>query len=361
MGFLRSRREPDEHDESRSRIEQGGIPLAAERRLQALGAEGSMFTSGLSVNEFSLLHRLGPRPLAQVMGASVVRPAVQLLPALPPSQTSAVFWGSWYSQNAPSPSAALNLITDASPAQIRNYLWHMDVVCELDVLTGAWNTARLKALGRLTEEALQVGADSVAGVHLHRGDHDFGRRMIEYVVTGTAIRHPNSARDRYPVLTDISVQDLWRLHESGYAAVGLLAASIVVFASPPRFTRLRRLRTTRRYQDLAELSRAFHLAREALRIRLEGQVRDAKADGAVGVEFAHSVHREELSLASSLGTYSQRGWHLGRFGVPYYVTGKGEAERKGWMITMHVSGTAVRRTSAGSGENAKLAVRMGAR
>ena len=31
---------------------EGGIPLASERRLQALGSEGSLFTSGLSVNEY---------------------------------------------------------------------------------------------------------------------------------------------------------------------------------------------------------------------------------------------------------------------------------------------------------------------
>ena len=29
---------------------EGGIPLAAQRRLQALGSEESLFTSGLSVN-----------------------------------------------------------------------------------------------------------------------------------------------------------------------------------------------------------------------------------------------------------------------------------------------------------------------
>jgi hypothetical protein len=56
-----------------ARIEAGGIPLSAERRLKALGTDGSLFTSGLSVNEFALLGALGPRPVAQVMGGSVVR------------------------------------------------------------------------------------------------------------------------------------------------------------------------------------------------------------------------------------------------------------------------------------------------
>ncbi|MGA8334439.1 MAG: hypothetical protein WB761_06845 [Solirubrobacteraceae bacterium] len=81
MGFLRGSdgadSEPDEQPgeagqaEALARIEARGIPLAAERRLQALGQDGSLFTSGLSVNEFALLGALGPRPMAQVMGGSV--------------------------------------------------------------------------------------------------------------------------------------------------------------------------------------------------------------------------------------------------------------------------------------------------
>ena len=74
MGFFR--RDDDgarERAASLARIEEGGIPPLAAERLRALATEGSLFTSGLSVNEFALLGRLGPQPLAQVMGASVVR------------------------------------------------------------------------------------------------------------------------------------------------------------------------------------------------------------------------------------------------------------------------------------------------
>jgi Putative heavy-metal-binding len=70
------------------------------------------------------------------------------------------------------------------------------VVCELDTLTDAWNLARRRALDRLSEQALQVGADAVVGVHLDRSDHDLGRGTIEYVVTGTAIRVPGSDATR---------------------------------------------------------------------------------------------------------------------------------------------------------------------
>ena len=360
MRFLRRGSESNEvADRARAEVEAGGIPPAARQRLQGLGSEGALYTSGLSVNEFSVLRQLGPRPLAQVMGASVVRPATQLLPALTPGTN--LITGAWYAPVAPSASAAMNRITDASPAQVRAYRWQAEVVCELDVLTAAWNMARQRALDRLSEEALEVGGDGVLGVHLRRGDHDLGRRVIEFVVTGTAVREAEPVAQAGPVLTGLSVQDVWRLRQEGYDALALLGASIAVFASPARTTRLRRMRTIRQNQELQELSKAFHLARDTLRTRLMGQVQAARADGAVGVEFTHSLQRDTLSLASSLSTLDRRGWHVGRFGIPYYVSGKGEADRPGWVLTMHVHGTAVRRSDPARGSETKTAIRMGAR
>ena len=61
MGFFnRGDGEDREQDESLARIESGGIPLGAEQRLRELATEGSLFTSGLSVNEFALLRPHGP-------------------------------------------------------------------------------------------------------------------------------------------------------------------------------------------------------------------------------------------------------------------------------------------------------------
>ncbi|HYB27338.1 MAG TPA: hypothetical protein VEF89_12035 [Solirubrobacteraceae bacterium] len=75
MGFFARGGGPDDEQQSGelARIEGGGIPSRAKERLKTLGKDGSLFTSGLSVKEFALLERMGPQPLAQVMGASVVR------------------------------------------------------------------------------------------------------------------------------------------------------------------------------------------------------------------------------------------------------------------------------------------------
>lgn len=369
MGFFsRGERQDDEQSEALARIEGGGIPAEAERRLKELGGEGSLFTSGLSVREFALLDRLGPRPLAQVMGASVVRTGWQYLPPLDAVRVQA----SWSSApNTPygagagpmvSSRALQNRYAEPSWQQVRRYQWYTTVVCELEVLADAWMTARRRALDRLTEEALQVGADAVVGVHLHRSDHDLGKHTIEYVVTGTAIRVPGSEAKRWPVLTDLSLQDYWRLHDAGHEPLGLLATTAVVFASAGRTTRLRRLRTMNRNQELEELTRAFTDAREAVRGRLQEQVSDAHADGAVGVELSHAVEREKFSLASAVTSAHLRGWHRGRLGIPYRVSGRGDVEREGWVVTMHATGTGVRRRAdPGPPSPLKSAIRMGGR
>jgi hypothetical protein len=357
VGFFgRDQDDGEEQAGELARIEAGGIPTRAQERLRALGADGSMFTSGLSVSEFALLDRLGPQPLAQVMGASVIRTGWQYLPPLAPGMN--IFSGSWYAPTNVG-YAAQTPFTEASPSQVRNYKWYAAVVCELDILTDAWNLARHRALDRLGEEAVQVGADAVVGVRLRRGDHDLGKRTIEYVVSGTAVRLPNSAATDRPTLTDVSVQDYWRLHSSGQEPTGLVATTAVVFASPPTATRLRRARTTASNQELEELSQGFQLAREAVRERLRGQVYDAYGSGAVGVEMSHSVRRDKLPVGSSLQSTETRGWHRSRLGLPYFVSGHIDAERRGWVITMHAAGTAVRRRP-GAGEPAvKTALRLG--
>ena len=358
MGFFRGGQDEDaEAAESLARIESGGVPSAAEARLQALGSEGSLFSSGLSVNEFALLNRLGPQPLAQVMGASVVRPGWQYLPALEPGVV--VNTGSVYSPTAMGGSWNQSPYTEPSPAQVRSYQWRAEVVCELDELTDAWSMARRRALDRLREEALQVNADAVVGVHLRRGDHDLGKGTIEHVVTGTAIRLPDSTGNAWPILTDLSVQDYWRLLCAGHEPVGFVSTTAVVFASPPRSTRLRRARTTSQNQELEEISGAFRAARETVRARLLGQVSDVHGAGAVGLELSHSVHQETFALASSLRSRSHRGWQKGALGLPYFVSGHNDVKRRGWVITMHAAGTAVRPRPRPPQYPVKTAIRMG--
>jgi uncharacterized protein YbjQ (UPF0145 family) len=350
---------------SATAAERGTIPDSAGDRLRTLREPGSPFTSGLSVNEFALLRSLGPQPLAQVMGASVVRVGWQYLPALAPGSRESYprrrgRYTGW--QPAPPPGqtdAFLMRYTEASVQQLLAYKWHVEVVCELDELTAAWNTVRQRALARLAEEAHAAGADAVVGVQLSRCDHNLGLRTIECVVTGTAIRDGGGAcADAPPLLTDLSVQDYWRLRHAGHVPLGLAASTAVVFASPPLGRRLARLRSLQRNQELSELNAGFQLARARVRRVLGEHVSALGAGAVVGVEMEHEVHRDKLELASSLGSPDRRGWHRGRWGIPYHVSGRADAARDGWVITVHGTGTAIA-TRAASRSAPKSQIRMG--
>src|SRR3984957_11359308 len=160
MGFLH-RGDGDPHPEPEA-TDGPELTERAHERLEDLSGAGAIFTSSLSVNEFALLRGLGPEPLAQVMGASVVRSGWQYLPALEPGAGAYVTRG--YGSTATLRQDRLdNPYGEASGAQIRSYLWATPVVCRLETISDAWNLARRRALARLTDEATEVGADAVVG------------------------------------------------------------------------------------------------------------------------------------------------------------------------------------------------------
>jgi uncharacterized protein YbjQ (UPF0145 family) len=343
----------------------GGKRIAGQPALCYRSAVG-FFTSGLSVKEFALLRSLGPQPLAQVMGASVVRAGWQYLPALAAGSRDSFPRrhgrnASWSIPPAPGQTNPFMMrYTEASVRQVFAYTWHHEVVCQLEELTRAWNLVRRQALTRLAEEAATVGADAVVGVQLSRSDHNLGLRTIEYVVTGTAIRDPELTRSPgdEPVITALSVQDYWQLRQAGFEPLGLGAFTTVVFASAPLMRRVSRARTAHRNQELTELSAGFQLARTTVRQVLAERVAALGATAIVGVELQHEVHKDRLDLASSLGSADRRGWHAGRLGIPYYVSGRADAARDGWVITMHGTGTAISRRRTSS-LRAETQIRMG--
>lgn len=334
-------------------------------RLSGRAGRGSAFTSGLSVKEFALLGRAGPRPLAQVMGASVVRAGWQYLPPLAPGTRSGMRTTGFGAVGPAAVPAGMSgysaMYTEPSPRQISGYMWGVDVVCDLIVLGDAWNLARRQAIDRLRQEAVQVGAAAVVGVCLDRSDHDLGGGLLEYAVSGTAVRVPGQGPTDSPTLTDLSVQDYWRLWQGGFEPVGLLASTSVTFCSAARSTRLRRSRATMRVQELAEIGEAFQAARANVRSAMRDQVRRSGGTTAVGVEFTHAISRERFELGSSLASSSRHGWHLSRVGIPYRVKGSGLAKRRGWMITMHGTGTAIRPTQRPATTPVKTTIRLRAR
>jgi uncharacterized protein YbjQ (UPF0145 family) len=302
---LETRQSPDsvaeerEQELSRERIERGGIPPAAERRLQATGAGALPFSSTLSVGEFALSSKLGLRPVGQVMGASVHQVGYQYLP--------------------------------------EGSSWGGEVICELDVVSQAWDDARRLALNRLREEARQAGADAVVGVSVKSGVHDWAEGAIDYLVSGTAVRLPDSRGAVDPILSDLSGQEYWQLYQAGYMPAGLVMATAAVFVSPSQGMQMQRWITTYQNQELSEFTQGFYAARELVLSKLSTQAAAAGADGIVGVSIDQHAGTESFRVEGH-GAFGGRGG-FGGFGS---YAGGGNQERHGLLITLHAMGTGIR-------------------
>jgi uncharacterized protein YbjQ (UPF0145 family) len=277
---------PAEQAESLARVEGGGIPLGAERRLRELGEHGGAFTSDLSVGDFALCHQLGLKPLSQVMGSSIYQVGYQTTPW--PSAMGGGF------------------------------------MFEMEALSEAWNEVRELALGRLAQEAGHVGADAVVGVDLRTGEHDWAENAIEYVVIGTAVRHDKTAAPGgRPVLTELSVADYAKLLSAGVEPLGVVAWSSVFFVGASYSTQMMSgiggLGFTQN-QELPEFTQGVYSARESVVARLTQQAAKLDASGVIGVRIAHGIQRTTVGA----GTYS----------------------RGGLMVTFHAIGTAIREDRA---------------
>lgn len=271
LGFLLGRRPPRETAEQRARREQserqvadGGIPVAAQERLGEL--RPGFFTSDLSVKGFSLLAREGIEPLTQVMGSSVFRH-----PGRANVLAGVRQGGRW------------------TPHAIRN----------VDALDQAYNGARARALARLRQEAELAGADAVVGVRMGGRDNAWSDgNMNEFVAFGTAVRLPSQLRTGRPVITDLTVQDYWKLAQAGYHPRGVVAISTVVYVvtsrdhnrimSPSWFNT-----AGYRNQELGEFTQGYRAARTRAMEQVEAQARALAADGIVGVTIEQHLEENE--------------------------------------------------------------------
>jgi uncharacterized protein YbjQ (UPF0145 family) len=272
-----------EQAESVARIEAGRIPLQAERRLKEMAASGAPFSSTLSVDEFALCAKIGLQPVGQVLGASVHQVGWQNLP--------------WSTS------------------------WGEGLIYELDVISAAWEEARRRAFARLADEARHLEADLVVGVRLHRGSHDWAAGAVDYVVNGTAVRLPGSQRSTRPLLSDLSGQEVWQLHQAGYVPVGLVATTAVFFVAPSYSTQRAQFMLSTVNQELSDFTQGVYAARERALGSLSTQANANRADGIVGVRIEQQTALHSMRMGSGLG---------------------GSGERQGLLITLQAFGTAIR-------------------
>ena len=284
--------------ESLQRIERGGITVAAERRLSELREKGGLFTSDLSVNGWALSHQLGLRPLSQVMGSSIYQMGYQ---------------GSWGQGEWGGMGLAQTYMV------------------ELTTLSRALNEVRTRALGRLAEEAMHVGADAVVEVDTRAGESSLetGSVSLEHTVFGTAVKRESSHgggqhSNGRPVLTELSVADFSKLVRGGFEPLGIVAWSSVFFASynfgPGMVGGGMMSVGGMQNFELREFTRAFYNARESVMAELNAQATALGASGIVGVRIGHRA-------------------------VPHTLGGgMGARERSGLMVTFNAIGTAILQT-----------------
>jgi uncharacterized protein YbjQ (UPF0145 family) len=259
-------------EESIRRLDSGGLPVLAERRLAALfGSAAERFTTQLSVSEFAVARSIGLRSISQVMGSCV-----------------------YHAQYA------VDRVALASTAE-RGKAYCMPYSEE------PWNAAREKALGRMSAEARSCGADAVVGVSIrltqeHMGGEDAAR--VECVTMGTAVVHSTSAAGRHaPALTTLSAQDYWKLLHQGFDAVGVVAHTAVIGCVPGGEARKAEhfgalSAAGRESWEIPEFTEGLRLAHATALTEMRDQAWRMSASGIVGVTFERDQHAVQVSNAN---------------------------------------------------------------
>jgi uncharacterized protein YbjQ (UPF0145 family) len=225
-----------------------GVSQDAETRLQEL-EHGKLFTSDLDVNEFLLVKQCGFHPLGLVVGSSIYHIGLQTKK-----------WGS--SQ-------------------------------ELTVLTEAMYNARELAMTRMEEEALELGADGVVGVRLDVNYYEFGSDAAEFIAIGTAVKSEDGKSYRNksgkPFTSDLSGQQFWVLHQSGYIPAGLVMGTCVYHIA--HRGALSSLGQMGKNVELEQFTQAMYDARELAMTRMQAEAETLDAAGVIQMQLNQNSHQ----------------------------------------------------------------------
>lgn len=238
---------------SRNQVDAGAsweAQMADTRWAHTAGADSErVFTSGLSASEYVLLGETGFEPLGFVMGSSVYHVGLQVARC---------------SQNH-----------------------------ELRVISQAMYDARHLAIARMRAKADYLGADGIVGVQLRMQSYAWGRQMLEFVATGTAMMATGgTGAHRAPggkaFTSDLSAQDFSRLLAGGVVPVAFVLGTCVYHIVPQMAVQA--LRQAGPNQEMIPFTQGVYNARELALSRLRAASADAKASGIIGVNVAVSSH-----------------------------------------------------------------------
>ena len=244
-------------------------PEAAGTRIAATAGanETGLFSSDLSVSEYVLLGEAGFEPLGFVIGSSIYHVGLQV-----------ARWG----QNM-----------------------------ELQVLTQAMYNARELAMSRMRAEADHLGADGIVGVNLSIQSYVWGQDVMEFIATGTAVRHlagtgEHRAPDGWAFTSDVSAQDFFRLLAAGMVPVSFVLGTCVYHIAHQ--TTMQSLRQAGQNQEMVIFTQGIYEARELALTRMQAEATEARASGMVGVtvEVNNHVWGEHATEFLATGTSVRR-------------------------------------------------------
>ena len=170
---------------------------------------------------------------------------------------------------------------------------------ELATPTAAWNEARTLALGRMRDEARNARALAVVDVAFRRIDYDWATGAIEIVAVGTAVRSSRFTLDESEEipLTNLSGEDVWKLLESGWWPLGIVAGSTVVYVlSSYQTARAGQLvfGTAAQNQELEDYTSGLYEARDLALRHVRRDAADVGASGVLGLSLEHALREREV-------------------------------------------------------------------
>ena len=241
-------------------------PVAAHRL-----AEGPrIFTSELSVAEFSLLEQMGCQALGFVMGTSIYH----------------VGWQQNFRQNQ-----------------------------EVQVLSQAMYASRELAMSRMQGEADALGADGIVGVQLEWKGVPWSAEAVEFIAFGTAIKAPAGDNWKMPgtgraFTSDLSVDDFYRLVGTGYVPVAFVLGTCVYHIAVQSLRQM--WGQMARNTEMAVQTQGLYEAREIAMTRMQAEAERDGATGIVGVRV--SEHR--FGWESHITEFLALGTSVRRDGTP---------------------------------------------
>jgi uncharacterized protein YbjQ (UPF0145 family) len=264
-------------------LERGGLPVAAQERIEEQREGKAAWTSDLSVSEMAAIHHAGFEPVGMVMGSSVYRIAAQ--------------WGYTTVYGVGGTAAGGGRVRTypcthgfgyggsgyAGGEHRYGYNW------EHRYYEAGITEARNSSLRRILDEARGLGAHGVVGVRIMRRHLEGVGNSLEFTCIGTAVRRPGAPPLRgNPFMSHLDGVSFSKLLHGGYVPTALVMG-IGAMEIDPGCTTEWQLRSWANAR-VPQISDGIEEARMLGIGHLEAEIADVDADGAVGVSTDFSTY-----------------------------------------------------------------------